>query len=365
MDEPDEPESLQSQDEDGSTMAKEPVRGEEMFRRVLQLYPLANPHDYFKNGRWQIDVMDVDLALLEAHRKEASAPEPTPLDDIVLPDDMPRENGVKRLWTPAVNGIKVLPQNGTATNPRGISAATAAVKPIVPIPIQIKPASSLYRPAVKAKATAVSVSRVPAAKASPYQPRPASEPPKAGIRPAIPRAMSVVMKSTTAELERIDEFIAKHGLVPVLAKIALARLAAPRRHWVLENYDGSTTLDEFIGNSSEPPPLATQTLTPRPKPKATAKATVPGVPLRPLKRSILQSSGSTGTGGMTAASPGTIRSTSYRPLLSPGGLGPRKVPKTWLHTGHGGAWVFDSEHSKQERIKDAHGSMLRMSQHLP
>jgi len=171
------------------------------------------------------------------------------------------------------------------------------------------------------------VSRVPAAKASPYQPRPASEPPKAGIRPAIPRAMSVVMKSTTAELERIDEFIAKHGLVPVLAKIALARLAAPRRHWVLENYDGSTTLDEFIGNSSEPPALATQTLTPRPKPKATAKATVPGVPLRPLKRSILQSSGSTGTGGMTAASPGTIRSTSYRPLLSPGGLGPRKVPK--------------------------------------
>jgi len=320
MDEPDEPEALQSQDGDGSPLAQKPVKGEEMFRRVLQLYPLANPHDYFKNGRWQIDVMDVDLALLEAHRKEASAPEPTPLDDIVLPDDMPRENGVKRLWTPAVNGIKVLPQNGTATNPRGISAATAAVKPIVPIPIQIKPASSLYRQAAKAKATAVSMSRVPAAKASPYQPRtdairPASEPPKAGMGPAIPRAMSVVMKSTTAELERIDEFIAKHGLVPVLAKISLARLAAPRRHWILENYDGSTTLDEFIG---------TQTLTPRPKPKATAKpATVnPAVPtLRPLKRSILQSLSGTSTTGA-----GTVRATGnpspYRPLL-----GPSKVPK--------------------------------------
>ena len=334
MDEPDEPHEPDEQSaEDGPPMEgmegmEGKVRGEEMFRRVLQLYALANPHDYFKNGRWQLDVMEVDLALLEAHRKEASAPEPTPLEDVILPDDMPKENGVKRLWTPALNSIQVARQNGVATNARGMSAATAAIKPI---PIQIKPANTLYRPAVKAKATAPFTNLTSAGGAAPnnapYQPRtsairPASAGPlKAGrLEKAAPRAMSVSMKSTTAELEKIDEFISKHGLVPVLAKVSLAKLPAPKRQWVLANYDGSTTLEEFISSFSETPSPASpvfQTLAS--KPKATAKPTNPASLLGPLKRPLLQSVSTTGTGTVRANG----MSSPYRPLLGP----PGKVPK--------------------------------------
>ena len=318
------------QDEDGLTAQDAPVGGEEIFRRVLRLYPLANPYDYFKNGRWQIDVLEVDLALLEAHRKEASAPDPTPLEDVKLPDDMPKENGAKRFWTPVPNNIQATPQNGAVTGARATSP-TLAVRPAAPMPVKIKPVSTLYRPAVMAKAAssvplansmrssptslATSASRSPYPKiaTATLASRPASAgPAKAGFQvpKAVPRAMSIIMKSTDDELVQIEEFISTHGLVPVLAKITLAKLKAPRRRWVLANYDGSVTLEEFISSA---PDTESQPLS-QPKPSAKPVNFAPPT-LRPLKRSALQSlSGVPAQNGK--ASP-------YRPLLG----GPSKVAK--------------------------------------
>ena len=290
--------------------------GAELFRRVLQLYPLASPHDYFKNGRWQTDVMEVDLALLEAHRKEASAPEPSPLEDVKLPDDMPKENGEngqKRFWTPLLKADRIasMDSKGAMTTETAVPLAKA---------VQIKPNSSVYRPA-KAKAPTLSVRPVlftgypKAAKAASLAAGPALP---AGPKPVpkLSRAQpvpfkAVNMKSTSAELEQIDAFISKHSLVPVKTKISLAKLPAERRRWVLANYDGSATLDEFINNVPGTPSLASPLLA---RPKVATKPVSPSPPaLRPLKRSLLQS--------LHAAPNG--KSSPYKPL----GLGASKVPK--------------------------------------
>ncbi|CAE8734906.1 unnamed protein product, partial [Polarella glacialis] len=55
--------------------------GEELFKSLLRIFPLATPWDYFKNGRWQVELLQIDTDLVEAHRREAAAPEPPPLEE--------------------------------------------------------------------------------------------------------------------------------------------------------------------------------------------------------------------------------------------------------------------------------------------
>lgn len=45
----------------------------------------ASADDYFKEGRWQKEQMILDTEILEAHRKEAGAPEPVPIEEVELP----------------------------------------------------------------------------------------------------------------------------------------------------------------------------------------------------------------------------------------------------------------------------------------
>jgi len=322
----------------------QPAAGPDLFRKVLRLYPLASPHDYFRNGHWLRDVLEIDLELLEAHRREASAPDPIPLEEVELPSDMPTGgvNGAKRLWVPSTTKV------GSFTN---LSQAPAAFKPLAPTPVQIRPVSSVYKPVNSLYKPAVAKSAVPVAapakaaktvpvaapfkavSASPYKPLLASpyKPLLAGkgVAKAVPlvagkqvpaqapaSTAATSNRSTGIELGQIDEFISQHALPAVTSKICLAKLPAPRRRWVLQNFDGSSSLEDFIQEATRKNAWAQAAAEGLPLSAARHANTSPGVALvRPLKRPL--------------SHPNANGNTPYKPLLSrPGLVGPpSKVPK--------------------------------------
>jgi hypothetical protein len=59
--------------------------GAELFKELYRIYPTADPEDYFRNGQWRNDVLKADLTLMEAHRREAGAPDMPDLDEIKFP----------------------------------------------------------------------------------------------------------------------------------------------------------------------------------------------------------------------------------------------------------------------------------------
>lgn len=59
--------------------------GAELFKELYRIYPTADPEDYFKNGQWRNDILKADLTLMEAHRREAGAPDMPDLDEIKFP----------------------------------------------------------------------------------------------------------------------------------------------------------------------------------------------------------------------------------------------------------------------------------------
>ncbi|CAE8718559.1 unnamed protein product [Polarella glacialis] len=59
--------------------------GPELFRELLRVYPVAEVDDYWRNGAWQDAVMRTDIVLVEAHRKEAGAPDAPELSEVEMP----------------------------------------------------------------------------------------------------------------------------------------------------------------------------------------------------------------------------------------------------------------------------------------
>lgn len=57
-----------------------------MFRDFLRHFPRARVQDYYKDGKWLMEQLEVDLALVVQHRQEAGAPDPEPLDDVPIPE---------------------------------------------------------------------------------------------------------------------------------------------------------------------------------------------------------------------------------------------------------------------------------------
>jgi len=60
--------------------------GPELFRELLRLLPTLEPDDYCKHGMWQNELMRLDVQILAAHRTEAGAPDPPPLESVKLPE---------------------------------------------------------------------------------------------------------------------------------------------------------------------------------------------------------------------------------------------------------------------------------------
>lgn len=94
--------------------------GPELFKELLRIYPVAEVEDYWKNGAWKDELMRTDLQLIESHRKEAGAPEPPALEDVVMPP-MPKATTFG-LAAPGVKpfGAVAVPATGTP-----ITAGTA------------------------------------------------------------------------------------------------------------------------------------------------------------------------------------------------------------------------------------------------
>lgn len=80
--------------------------GPELFKELLRLYGTAEVEDYFKGGQWRNELMKTDLVLVEAHRKEAGAPDPPELEDVVMPE-MPTSllSGIQAGYGPAVSPL--------------------------------------------------------------------------------------------------------------------------------------------------------------------------------------------------------------------------------------------------------------------
>merc|ERR1719343_1677188 len=94
---------LLSEDDDERLLKK----GPELFKELLRIYPVAEPDDYFKAGQWRDDVMKTDLQLIEAHRLEAGAPDPPPLEEVKLPP-LPTARPVPVIGAPALTGLSAL-----------------------------------------------------------------------------------------------------------------------------------------------------------------------------------------------------------------------------------------------------------------
>lgn len=60
--------------------------GPELFKELYRIYPVADPEDYFKNGAWRNELLKADLVLMEAHRREAGAPDMPDIDDVKFPE---------------------------------------------------------------------------------------------------------------------------------------------------------------------------------------------------------------------------------------------------------------------------------------
>merc|ERR1711933_79326 len=71
--------------------------GQDLFKEILRIYDTAEFEDYFKAGAWKNDLMKTDYVLLAAHRKEAGAPDPPALEDVVMPEGIEKTNVAKAL----------------------------------------------------------------------------------------------------------------------------------------------------------------------------------------------------------------------------------------------------------------------------
>lgn len=76
-------------------------KGPELFKELFRIYPVAEVEDYYKNGAWKDDLMRTDLQLVDAHRREAGAPEAPPLEEVKLPE-MPRTS----TYGGMINGVR-------------------------------------------------------------------------------------------------------------------------------------------------------------------------------------------------------------------------------------------------------------------
>lgn len=258
--------------------------GEEVFRRLYRLFPLASPHDYFKNYQWQVDMMQIDIDLIEAHRREAGAEEPPPLEEVELPADMPQARRPMGLGA----AVRAVALNGSQAE---VSAGgtVRAVRPGT-----AGPAVSAYaRPAAGAATRPASVAVRPLG--------------TAGKAPLTARAPGA---NTSQELEQIATFIQTWELEAPKAKLCLARLTPTRRRWVLDNFDGMQTLEDYIKDCQESNAWGDAV------PAAAVKRPLSSGPADPNKR--LRPGGPSAYSGPAGVSSvySAPRATSYRPAAA-------------------------------------------------
>lgn len=194
--------------------------GAELFRELYRLLPSLSFEDYFKNGIWQNDLMRLDIEVIDAHRKEAGAPDPPPMEEIEFPP---------------------LPGQAQAHSLGGL---LRALVPSVGLPINA--GGALIRPG-------------PDGAASPV---PAEG--EAGLAPSGPLAAPMPKMPPAGAAQPLDMkvialFVSKWKLDPGRARTALEKLTPSRRRFVMQNFkhlpvNGSSSsdkLEEYIGHCEQ------------------------------------------------------------------------------------------------------------------
>lgn len=60
--------------------------GPELFKELLRFYEFAHLDDYYRNGVWRNELMKADIVIIDAHRTDAGAPDPRPLEEVIVPE---------------------------------------------------------------------------------------------------------------------------------------------------------------------------------------------------------------------------------------------------------------------------------------
>eukprot|EP00747_Dinoflagellata_sp_TGD_P166047 gnl/TRDRNA2_/TRDRNA2_188254_c0_seq1.p1 gnl/TRDRNA2_/TRDRNA2_188254_c0~~gnl/TRDRNA2_/TRDRNA2_188254_c0_seq1.p1 ORF type:complete len:299 (+),score=61.65 gnl/TRDRNA2_/TRDRNA2_188254_c0_seq1:63-899(+) len=213
--------------------------GLDLFKELMRLMPTNHPEDYYKNGVWNDEMMRLDCELISAHRGEAGAPEPIPLED------------VPHVTLPAHTGFPAFPGAAQPMVPSGI------IKPMATSAGPIRPyGSGSIMPGGSASTSAATVSAVPQAVMAPKA--------GAGVPPVgvvVPPAVAAAQGATGAsagtnasDLKSIALFVSKWKLEPSRTKLFLARLTPLRRRLVMQNFkyaasDGASPiakLEEYV-----------------------------------------------------------------------------------------------------------------------
>mmetsp|Transcript_88843 Transcript_88843/g.141469 ORF Transcript_88843/g.141469 Transcript_88843/m.141469 type:complete len:161 (+) Transcript_88843:32-514(+) len=115
--------------------------GAELFKELFRLLPSLSFEDYFKNGVWQNDLMRLDIEVIDAHRREAGAPDPPPMEEVKFPPlpgnfqakapSIPSVPSVPSLAVPSVKAAPALPPE-TPVAPAVTPAVAAVKRPLEP-----------------------------------------------------------------------------------------------------------------------------------------------------------------------------------------------------------------------------------------
>jgi hypothetical protein len=189
--------------------------GPELFRELLRLLPLVVLEDYYKNGVWQNDLMKMDIEIIDAHRKEAGAPDPIPIDEVKMPA-IPAQVSMASM----TSMIRALAANApTAVTPGAVSTEVNGV---------VSTSSSSTAPVGEAPAPVGAPVVAPVV--TPMAPTLAT------VLPPGPIASSPVLGAPALDMRVIALFVSKWKLDAGRCKTALEKLTPARRRYVMQNF---------------------------------------------------------------------------------------------------------------------------------
>jgi len=261
-------------------------KGAELFKELLRVYPGACPEDYFANGAWRDDLLSIDWQLVQAHREEAGAEDPPPLEDIVMPElpkvtaRAPLGPGEPLKPSPTPTASKqpkaAMPFKLWGSGGAGKAALGASIKPTVTTvriansaggvgvtKPSVYPTASNGSPRAASTTTTTTIKttmagRKPIFPSAPYAGRSSTAAStsnnsntnntKTSNANAASSSSSAAPDSTLAELKRIQLFVQKWELSPIKTKLMLAKIGPNGRKYVLNYFQpksGGDSTDEL------------------------------------------------------------------------------------------------------------------------
>lgn len=212
--------------------------GAELFKELYRLLPSLSFEDYFKNGVWQNDLMRLDIEVIDAHRREAGAPDPPAMEDVEFPP-LPGNSqatslgGLIRALVPGTTSGIVVPPGGS------------------PVAAMARAAAGMQAAALVDGAEAIAPAEVKAS--APMVPGPSATPMAKTATPPV---------APPLDMKVIALFVSKWKLDPSRAKTALEKLTPSRRRFVMQNFkhipvngssgsSSSDKLEEYIGQCEQ------------------------------------------------------------------------------------------------------------------